>query len=158
MKKFRRAIVTMPALALGAFVTGFPGWVAAQASMPSVEVWKSPTCGCCKDWIAHVQASGFGVKVNETGNTAARARLGIAERFGSCHTAVVGGYVIEGHVPAADIRRLLAERPAAIGLAVPGMPVGSPGMDGPEYRGRRDAYDVLLLRADGTAAVFRRYG
>ncbi|MFO1299532.1 MAG: DUF411 domain-containing protein [Burkholderiaceae bacterium] len=138
---------------------GLPRWAGAQRAQASlIEVWKSPTCGCCKDWIAHVQASGFGVKVNETGNTAARARLGIAERFGSCHTAVVGGYAIEGHVPAADIRRLLAERPAAIGLAVPGMPVGSPGMDGPEYRGRRDAYDVLLLRADGTAAVFRRYG
>ncbi len=144
---------------LGVLAIGLPRWAGAQRAQASlIEVWKSPTCGCCKDWIAHVQASGFGVKVNETGNTAARARLGIAERFGSCHTAVVGGYAIEGHVPAADIRRLLAERPAAIGLAVPGMPIGSPGMDGPEYRGRRDAYDVLLLRADGTAAVFRRYG
>ncbi len=147
------------AFVLGALAVGLPRWAGAQrAQAPQIEVWKSPTCGCCKDWIAHVQASGFAVKVNETGNTAARARLGIAEWFGSCHAAVVGGCVIEGHVPAADIRRLLAERPAAIGLAVPGMPVGSPGMDGPEYRGRRDAYDVLLLRADGTAAVFRRYG
>jgi len=144
---------------LGALAIGLPRWAGAQrVQAPLIEVWKSPTCGCCKDWIAHVQASGFGVEVNETGNTAARARLGIAERFGSCHTAVVGGYAIEGHVPAADIRRLLAERPAAIGLAVPGMPVGSPGMDGPEYKGRKDAFNVLLLRADGTAAVFRRYG
>lgn len=149
-----RRVFLLGVLALGA--ASMPALAATQAI--AMRVWKDPNCGCCKDWIAHVQASGFAVKVNETGNTAARARLGIAERFGSCHTAVVGGYVIEGHVPAADIRRLLAERPAAIGLAVPGMPVGSPGMDGPEYRGRRDAYDVLLLRADGTAAVFRRYG
>jgi len=145
-------------LLLGALATGAPGWALAQfAQAPLVEVWKSPTCGCCKDWIAHMQANGFRVKVNETGNTAARARLKIAERFGSCHTAVVDGYAIEGHVPASDIRRLLKERPAAIGLAVPGMPVGSPGMDGPEYRGRKDAYDVLLLEAGGGASVYRRY-
>jgi hypothetical protein len=147
------------AVLFGALAVGLPRWAGAQfAQAPLIEVWKSPTCGCCKDWIAHVQASGFRVQVNETGNAAARARLGIAERFGSCHTAAVGGYAIEGHVPAGDIRRLLAERPSAIGLAVPGMPIGSPGMDGPEYKGRKDAFDVLLLRADGTAAVYRRYG
>jgi len=153
-RKAGRRAVLVSALAVGLL----PRWAGAQfAQAPLIEVWKSPTCGCCKDWIAHVRASGFRVKVNETGNAAARARLGIAERFGSCHTAVVGGYAIEGHVPAADIRRLLAERPSAIGLAVPGMPIGSPGMDGPEYKGRKDAYDVLLLRAAGTAGVYRRY-
>lgn len=122
-----------------------------------VQVWKSPTCGCCKEWIAHLQTHGFRVQVQETGNTAARARLGIDMRFGSCHTAVVQGYVLEGHVPAREIVRLLAERPKALGLAVPGMPMGSPGMDGPEYGGRRDPYDVLLLTGGTTSRVFQAY-
>jgi len=87
-----------------------------------------------------------------------RTRLGIAPQYGSCHTARVGGYAIEGHVPAADIRRLLKERPKAIGLAVPGMPVGSPGMDGPAYGGHKDPYDVLLLvGANGDARIFQTY-
>ena len=81
----------------------------AQAQAVWVEVWKSPTCGCCKDWITHLEASGFRVKVNDTGNTAARARLKVPMKLGSCHTALVGRYAIEGHVPAADIRRLLKE-------------------------------------------------
>ena len=131
---------------------------APRGSGPLVEVWKSPTCGCCKDWITHMEAHGFTVKVHDTGNTAARKRLKVAERFGSCHTAWVGGYAIEGHVPAREVQRLLREKPAALGLAVPGMPLGSPGMDGPEYGGQKDAYDVLLLRADGGAAVFASYG
>jgi hypothetical protein len=122
-----------------------------------VEVWKSPTCGCCKDWIAHLEANGFASKVHDTGNTGMRGRLGIPVALGSCHTALVGGYAIEGHVPAADLRRLLAERPQAIGLAVPGMPVGSPGMDGAVYGGRRDPYDVLLVGRDGSTRVFTSY-
>ncbi len=126
-----------------------------KPSLPRVEVWLSPTCGCCKDWIAHLQANGFRTVVFETGNTAMRGRLGIATKYGSCHTARVGGYAIEGHVPAADIRRLLKERPQAIGLAVPGMPVGSPGMDGPDYEGRKDPYNVLLLAADGSASIYQ---
>jgi hypothetical protein len=121
---------------------------------PLVEVWKSPTCGCCKDWVAHLEAHGFVVKVSDVGNTGMRGRLGVPAALGSCHTALVGGYAIEGHVPARDIQRLLAERPSAVGLAVPGMPIGSPGMDGPEYGSRRDRYDVLLLRKDGSTAVF----
>jgi hypothetical protein len=107
--------------------------------------------------VEHLQASGFKVEVRDVGNTAARKRLGMPEQLGSCHTATVGGYVIEGHVPAADIQRLLKERPAALGLAVPGMPVGSPGMDGPEYGGRKDPYDVLLVQADGSTRTFSRY-
>lgn len=146
MNKVRCAILTMPTLALGAFVAGLPRWVAAQASKPSVEVWKSPTCGCCKDWVAHMEDNGFRVTVNDSGNTDARARVGIPLRLGSCHTAIVAGYAIEGHVPADDIRRLLQEKPNAVGLAVPGMPIGSPGMDGPTYGGRKDAYEVLLVK------------
>lgn len=123
----------------------------------AVEVWKDPNCGCCKDWVVHLQANGFAVKVNETGNAKARERLRIPVALGSCHTALVGGYAIEGHVPAADIRRLLKEKPKAVGLAVPGMPIGSPGMDGPLYGARTDAYQVMLVLADGSARVFNSY-
>jgi hypothetical protein len=129
----------------------------AAASTPRLEVWKAPTCGCCKDWIRHLQAQGFRVQAHDIGNTAARARLGIPMALGSCHTALVDGYAIEGHVPARDIRRLLAERPQAIGLAVPGMPVGSPGMDGPEYGARKDPYDVLLVLPGGRSSVWQSY-
>lgn len=135
-------------------------WAVAAGAAPApvtVEVWKSPSCGCCKDWIGHLQANGFQVKVHDSGNTAARARLGIPMSLGSCHTAQVEGYAIEGHVPAREIRRLLAEKPKAIGLAVPGMPIGSPGMDGPAYGARKDPYDVLLVRKDGTTATYQGY-
>ncbi len=138
-----------------------PAWAGAQRKAPHqgplVEVWKSPTCGCCKDWMNHLEANGFRTQVHDVGNTAMRARLGIALELGSCHTARVDGYAIEGHVPAADIRRLLKERPKAIGLAVPGMPIGSPGMDGPEYAGRHQAYDVLLVSRGGAPSVYQSH-
>lgn len=101
--------------------------------------------------------NGFQVKVNDMGNNAMRSRLGIAKKYGSCHTAVVAGYALEGHVPASDIRRLLQDRPVGIGLAVPGMVVGSPGMDGPAYGNRKDAFSVLLLKKDGSATVYQTY-
>ena len=140
---------------LGLAATGLERTALAQAV--TVEVWKDPNCGCCHLWVEHLQAQGFKVQVRDVGNTAARKRLGMPEKLGSCHTATVGGYVIEGHVPAADIRRLLKERPVALGLSVPGMPIGSPGMDGPEYQGRKDAYDVLLVQKDGSTRSFQRY-
>jgi hypothetical protein len=124
----------------------------------TIEVWKDPNCGCCQDWIVHVEQAGFKVKANEVGNNAARARLGMPQKLGSCHTALVQGYVIEGHVPARDIERLLKDKPPAIGLAVPGMPIGSPGMDGAVYGGRRDRYDVLLVLKDGSTRVFSSHG
>ena len=133
-------------------IAGLAG--AARAAGEAVEVWKSPDCGCCGEWVKHLQASGFNVKVNDTGNNAVRARLGMPAKLGSCHTAQVGGYAIEGHVPAADIKRLLAEKPSALGLAVPGMPIGSPGM---EVGDRRDAYDVLLVGRDGSSRVFQSH-
>jgi len=145
------------AAALGAACAPALSSAGAPAPSTAVEVWKDPECGCCKDWVAHLEANGFKVKVNDTGNTAARSRLGIDSKYGSCHTAHVGGYAIEGHVPAREIKRLLSERPAAVGLAVPGMPVGSPGMDGPVYGGRKDSYDVLLLARDGSTKVYRHY-
>ncbi|ABM93456.1 DUF411 domain-containing protein [Methylibium petroleiphilum] len=129
----------------------------AEPGRPLIDVWKSPTCGCCKDWIRHLEAHGFMVRAHDDGNTDARARLGMPLRYGSCHTASVGGYAIEGHVPAREVRRLLRERPQAVGLAVPAMPIGSPGMDGPEYGGRRDPYEVLLVQRDGRSAVYQAY-
>lgn len=127
----------------------------AQAA-PAVEVYKSATCGCCKDWIRHLQASGFGsVQAHDVGNAKKRAEVGMSLRYGSCHTALVDGYVIEGHVPAREIKRLLKERPKALGLAVPGMPLGSPGMEVDD--GRVDRYDVLLVQKDETATVFATY-
>ncbi|MBN8492134.1 MAG: DUF411 domain-containing protein [Burkholderiales bacterium] len=143
------------AAALAALAVSVP--IGATAAPVPMEVWKAPTCGCCKDWIRHLESNGFKVTVHDSGNTAARSRLGIPKRLGSCHTALVEGYAIEGHVPAREIRRLLAERPNAIGLAVPGMPIGSPGMDGPEYGARKDPYDVLLLRKDGSTPSYRNY-
>ena len=151
----RRTLVTA-ALGLGlapAFATAGKGEMAAA----NIEVWKDPSCGCCKDWVKHLEDNGFTVKVNDVGNSAARSRLGIDRKYGSCHTALVGGYAIEGHVPAQDIKRLLKQKPTAVGLAVPGMPVGSPGMDGPVYNNRKDSYDVLLLTRDGGSTVFQRY-
>ncbi len=121
------------------------------------EVWKDPNCGCCKEWVAHLEAAGFKVKVNDTGNEGMRAKLGVDPKYGSCHTALIGGYAIEGHVPAREIRRLLKDRPAALGLAVPGMPVGSPGMDGGLYGNRKDPYSVMLLGKDASATIYQRY-
>lgn len=146
-------------LLLAAAVSALPSWALAQRSSAAtvIEVWKGPTCGCCKDWMRHMEAHGFQVRAHDTGNTAMRQRMKIPLELGSCHTAVVGRYAIEGHVPAKDVLRLIKERPDAIGLTVPGMPVGSPGMDGPEYGERRDPYDVLLVRADGSTSVFSSY-
>jgi len=131
--------------------------VVMAQTRPQVEVWKDPNCGCCKDWVTHMEANGFDVKVHDSGNTAARKRLGVPDKLGSCHTALVGGYAIEGHVPAREVHRLLKERPAAIGLSVPGMPVGSPGMDGAEYGTRTDPYDVVLFSRSGTTRVYQSY-
>ncbi len=148
-----RRVFLLGVLALGA--ASMPALAATQAI--AMRVWKDPNCGCCKDWIAHMEQSGFSASVADEGNNAARARLGVAQKFASCHTALVQGYVIEGHVPVADIQRLLKEKPKALGLAVPGMPICSPGMDGPAYGGRQDAYQVLLIQKDGSAQVFTSY-
>ena len=135
------ALTTIPALAANA--------------LPGVEVFKSPYCECCGAWVEHMKAAGFDVKVtlvNDT--TAARKRLGMPDKFGSCHTATVGGYVLEGHVPAVEVKKLLAAKPAAVGLAVPGMPPGSPGM---EVGTRQDPYKVFLIDKSGHETVFASY-
>lgn len=148
----------LPWLGAGIAMAALPPLARAAAPQGTpVEMWKDPSCGCCQDWVDHMQANGFSVTVHETGNTGARARLGLPQKLGSCHTALVGGYVLEGHVPASDVRKLLQLKPKALGLAVPGMPVGSPGMDGPVYGNRRDPYDVLLVARDGSTKVFSSY-
>jgi hypothetical protein len=126
-----------------------------HAQTHEITVYKTPTCGCCGLWVAHLRENGFRVKVNEVESTAEyQTRYGVAPALRSCHTAVVNGYTIEGHVPASEIHRLLKERPKAKGLAVPGMPLGSPGMEAGE---RRSAYSVLLFDADGKTTVYRSY-
>lgn len=128
--------------------------LAATNTVPLVEVYKSEWCGCCEAWIGHLKANGFSVKAQNVSDTGEyRKKFGIPNDLGSCHTGIVQGYGIEGHVPAADIKRLLAERPKANGLAVPSMPLGSPGMEGP----RKDPYDVFLVKADNSYSVYKHY-
>ncbi|MDP2086979.1 MAG: DUF411 domain-containing protein [Gemmobacter sp.] len=129
----------------------------ARAASPAIHVTKDPNCGCCGAWIEVLERDGFTVTTDHLGTDALYAfkrANGIPDTMFSCHTGRVGGYMIEGHVPAADIRRLLEERPNAVGLSVPGMPYGSPGM-GPENE--RDAYDVHLILRNGRTRIFSRY-
>jgi hypothetical protein len=129
----------------------------ATDTASSIEVWRSATCSCCGAWVKHLEANGFSVKVNAA-DAGALAELkreaGIGDKLASCHTAKFDGYVIEGHVPGTDIKRLIAERPEAVGLTVPGMPAGSPGMvQGADF----EPYDVLLIKKDGTTEVFAKH-
>lgn len=121
----------------------------------AVRVYRSPTCGCCGGWVDHLRAAGFEVSVEMMDDvTPVARRLGVPDELRSCHTGEVAGYFLEGHVPAADVERLLAERPEAAGIAVPGMPIGSPGMEMGE---RRDAYQTLLVDRAGGASVFAQH-
>ena len=131
----------------------------AQTPRPSSDlaVYKSPTCGCCGAWVEHMRGAGFQAGITEVADPGSVRRAhGVPESLASCHTALIGGYVLEGHVPAEDVRRLLAERPEAVGLAVPGMPLGSPGMETPD--GQREAYETLLILKGGGTRVFARRG
>ncbi|MEO8598451.1 MAG: DUF411 domain-containing protein [bacterium] len=126
----------------------------AQAALPTIEVYKTPTCGCCHLWVEHLRTNGFNVNAHDVDDTTGyRQKFGVPQALGSCHTGVVGGYALEGHVPAREIKRLLAERPKIKGLAVPAMVLGSPGMEGP----RSDPYDVLAFRTDGRTTVYQHY-
>jgi hypothetical protein len=139
---------------LGALAAGLVVPARAQTG-PVVDVVKTPTCGCCNGWIAHMRQSGFQVRVRDVQDTAPVARrLGVPDDLRSCHTASVGGYAVEGHVPAGDIRRLLRERPQAAGIAVPGMPMGSPGM---EHGSHRQPYQTILFTRAGRRSVFARH-
>jgi hypothetical protein len=133
--------------------------MAAEAALQEagvIQVWKAPTCGCCSQWIEHLEEAGYQVEFHdEMDMTAVKAQYGIPGELQSCHTALIDGYIVEGHVPAEDIERLLTERPQITGLAVPGMPIGSPGM---EMGDRVDPYDVMTFDGNGTTTVFSSYG
>ena len=151
----RRALLIAGVSAAAATATA----ACAQTARPSPElaVYKSPTCGCCGAWVEHMTGAGFQARITEVADPGSvRRAQGVPESLASCHTAVIGAYVLEGHVPAEDVRRLLAERPDALGLAVPAMPLGSPGMETPD--GRREAYETLLVLKDGGTRVFARHG
>lgn len=130
----------------------------AASLLPMVAVHKSPSCGCCSAWVDHIKQAGYPVEVidGEEDLTPLKLALGVPAGHGSCHTAIVEGYFIEGHVPAEDVARLLAERPDARGLTVPGMPVGSPGMEVPS--GEVQPYTVFLVNQDGSTTPFSEHG
>lgn len=151
----RRSALRLSLAALGIAALGQPVRTLAAASAGQITVWKNPDCGCCGEWVAHLRKNGFEVVTQDVKDTApVRKKLGLPDKFGSCHTARLGDYVLEGHVPAQEVRRLLREKPQARGLAVPGMPVGSPGM---EMGDARDAYDVLLVLKDGSSRIYQSY-
>ena len=146
MKRFAVVLAVLGALGSAAH--------AIADELPAMTVWKSPWCGCCGKWVEHMRAAGFEVRVKEVEDLGLVKRMAaVPENLQSCHTARVDGYTVEGHVPAADVARLLRERPDALGLVVPGMPSGSPGME----TGARDPYDVLMLKQGGETEVFNSY-
>ena len=152
MKRWSLVFVTVCALALGA-----PAQAQKSTSAVDVHVYKTPTCGCCSVWLDHLRAHGFTVKHTDLDDlTATKAKHGVPPALQSCHTALVGGYVIEGHVPAADVQKLLKERPKVAGIAVPGMPIGSPGMEVPS--GQVQPYSVFAFQRDGSTTVFAKHG
>jgi hypothetical protein len=129
----------------------------AEPALPLVKVYKSATCGCCKIWVDRLREAGFQVEANDVDNlNSVKQRVGLPYGMGSCHTAEVDGYFVEGHVPVDDIKRLLREKPRARGLAVPGMPMGSPGME--VASGQVQPYDVMLVARDGSATVYAHHG
>lgn len=138
----------------GIMIAGLLGQgLVAQSQQPTMTVQRDPGCGCCLNWVAHLQKAGFKVLVTESPvMDAVKDQKGVPKTVRSCHTGVVDGYVIEGHVPAADIQRLLKERPAVVGLAVPGMPAGSPGME--MSNGSKQPYDVIAFDKAGKTTVF----
>lgn len=140
----------LQALGLAA-VIALIGGIATASAAETVAVYKSPTCGCCAKWVEHMRQNGFKVQTHDVADVSAeRQRLGMPSQYGSCHSAKVGRYLVEGHVPAADIKRLLRDKTDAIGLAVPSMPPGSPGMESD----RPVPYDTLLVRQDGSSRIF----
>lgn len=147
----RRAWVQALAAGVAAAVVERRGWRAVLPVAEEVVVYKSPTCGCCSKWVDHLRSAGFQATGRDVGDLdAVKDRLGVPAALRSCHTGVVAGYVVEGHVPADLVKRLLRERPAGVGLAVPGMPLGSPGMEAP----RSERYDIFLFQRDGSSRVY----
>lgn len=148
MKKFTLGLALTTAI-------GFSSPLLAAGNTQTVHVYKSPTCGCCNDWIDHMEGNGFDVIATDSNNmNKIKVDAGLIRGLGSCHTAFVDGYVIEGHVPADDVKRLLSEAPQATGLSAPGMPAGSPGM---EMGNKKDHYKVILFNELGQTKVFSEY-
>jgi hypothetical protein len=140
---------------LASLVSAFAPALVRVSAAPVVTVFKDPNCGCCKSWVEHLRKHGFEVIARDTSDVASVKRTGrVPERLHSCHTAFVDGYVVEGHVPAADVQRLVKEKPKVAGIAVPGMPVGSPGM---EMGDRVDRYDVVAFNRDGSTRVYAQH-
>ncbi len=148
---------SLSVIVLTVFISSLISFSFLQEASAELEmtVYKSPTCGCCGKWITHMQENGFKVKaVDMIEMNIVKEKYGITRNLASCHTAIIDGYYIEGHVPAADVKRLLAEKTDSKGLTVPGMPVGSPGM---EMGDRVDSYQVLSVKSDGSTEVFNQY-
>lgn len=142
-------------LGVGALLIAWPTFGAAAAPAPAV-VYKTPTCGCCRRWVEDMNQAGFPLRVVDLDDLAPiKRRLGVPAALTGCHTAVIGGYVIEGHVPPQDVARLLKARPVALGLSVPGMPQSAPGMETPGAR--REPYDTLLMAKNGPPTVFMHH-
>lgn len=156
-RSFVRAALGAGAVALVAPRLAAQQKAASQKALPVMTVYKSASCGCCHLWVEHAQANGFTVRTIDTeALSSVKAELGVPARLQSCHTVVVGNYLVEGHVPAADVKRMLAEKPAIRGIAVPGMPIGSPGMEqGPPSGYQR--YDVIAFTAQGKTSVFAKH-
>ena len=149
------AFLRIASLATLATLTSASAPPSSILPLPTVTVFKDPNCGCCKQWVEHLREHAFTVITKDTSDISAPKRTGrVPEHLYSCHTAFVNGYVVEGHVPAADIQRLLKEKPKVAGIAVGGMPAGSPGM---EMGSRKDRYDVVAFNRDGTTKVFERH-
>ena len=151
-----RALFRFTGVAMVALLASAAAPVTHEHPAPvRVTVFKDPNCGCCRSWIEHLRKHGFEVVARDTSDVGGAKRAGrVPQQLYSCHTAFVNGYIVEGHVPAADIRRLLQDKPKVAGIAVAGMPAGSPGM---ETGGRADAYDVVAFNRDGTTRVFARH-
>lgn len=147
---------TLIAFAIGGLALAGVSAAQQKPAAPLVEVFKSPTCGCCGNWVKHMQANGFVVRTTEMNDlTQVKKSRGVPDEVQSCHTAVVNGYVIEGHVPAADVQRLLKEKPAVAGIAVGGMPIGSPGMETPYVKA--DPYNVVSFDKNGATRVYAKH-
>ncbi len=150
----RKAAMTLRFHSLLLVVTALAFGSALAQSAATVEVFKSTSCDCCGKWVEHLRQNGFQVQSHDVNDIpATRKKLGMPDQLGSCHTATIGGYVVEGHVPASDIRRLLKDKPKALGLAVPSMPPGSPGMENAPPM----PYQTLLVQADATSKVFAQH-
>ena len=151
-RSFSRREFLIRGAAAAAAAAVLPGLLSASAAIPMV-VYKDPSCGCCRTWVGLMRSAGFEISVRDTADIqSVKRRYQVPAALASCHTALVGGYVVEGHVPADLVSRLLKEKPKVLGLAVPGMPVGSPGMEG----GTKQPYDVMTFDAAGKSTVFAR--